>query len=237
MCRRNGSRTSIFVLQQADLREPNEIEVIRRHLAGHGDAKTGIRAADFRCLGAESAARAHHWPGQRTASAGKRISRALEEQINFIVSSSGTRILKLRSASRSARIMLDEVAEEVSGSFETIKRDEEQLARLHSTLEVRERANIAAGQRISPRRRAGMPRIGRDRECRLLERKLSFWRTWKLIFSKGQWQQDFQLEVESKLRESVQPKVENAVQLLETDLRGLWPQLQDTIEAQFAAEL
>jgi len=31
--------------------------------------------------------------------------------------------------------------------------------------------------------------------------------------------------------------VENAVQLLEADLRGLWPQLRDTIEAQFAADV
>jgi hypothetical protein len=30
--------------------------------------------------------------------------------------------------------------------------------------------------------------------------------------------------------------VENAVQLLETDLRSLWPQLQDVIETQFASE-
>jgi hypothetical protein len=39
--------------------------------------------------------------------------------------------------------------------------------------------------------------------------------------------------VEAKLRQSVQPQVENAVQLLETDLRGLGPQLQDTFDAKF----
>jgi hypothetical protein len=42
--------------------------------------------------------------------------------------------------------------------------------------------------------------------------------------------------VEAKLRQTVEPQVENAVQLLETDLRSLWPQLQDAIEAQFASE-
>ena len=63
----------------------------------------------------------------------------------------------------------------------------------------------------------------------LLEEKLSFWRTWRLVSGK-QWQQEFQTEVEAKLREPVQPQVENAVQLLETDLRGLWPQLQETME-------
>jgi hypothetical protein len=35
------------------------------------------------------------------------------------------------------------------------------------------------------------------------------------------------------LRQLVQPQVENAVQLLETDLRGIWPQLQDMIDTQF----
>jgi len=42
--------------------------------------------------------------------------------------------------------------------------------------------------------------------------------------------------VEAKLRQTVEPQVENAVQLLETDLRSLWPQLQDALEAQFASE-
>jgi hypothetical protein len=70
----------------------------------------------------------------------------------------------------------------------------------------------------------------------LLEEKLSFWRTWRLVWSREQWQHDFQTEVEAKLRQTIEPQIENAVQLLETDLRGLWPQLQDTIEAQFASE-
>ena len=68
----------------------------------------------------------------------------------------------------------------------------------------------------------------------MLEDRLSFFKTWRLIFSREQWQHDFQDEVEKKLRETVQPQVENAVQLLETDLRGLWPQLQDMLELQFA---
>jgi hypothetical protein len=38
------------------------------------------------------------------------------------------------------------------------------------------------------------------------------------------------------MRELIQPQVENALQLLETDLRGLWPQLQDTIEHQFKGD-
>lgn len=45
------------------------------------------------------------------------------------------------------------------------------------------------------------------------------------------------MEIEAKLRRSVESEVEHAVQLLEADLRGLWPQLQDMIEAHLASEL
>jgi hypothetical protein len=123
----------------------------------------------------------------------------------------------------------------VRGSFETILRDEQHLARISSFLQARKEQTL--------RQVAGFLR-GVERACReaaehgtkLIEDKLSFWKTWRLIWSRAQWQQEFQHEVEEKLRSTVQPQVEKAVQLLETDLRGLWPQLQDTIEAQFASE-
>jgi small GTP-binding protein len=225
----------IFVLQQADLREPNEIEIIRQHLQDTALQKLGFVPPTF-AVSARKAllARTTGLDKERLLEESGFVP--LEEQINVIVSSSSMRILKLRSAMRSARILLDDIAVEVEGSFETIRRDEEHLARLHSTLEVRKEQTL--------RQVNGFLRDV-EQACResaaqgmqVLEKKLSFWRTWKLIFSKGQWQQDFQLEVESKLRESVQPKVENAVQLLEADLRGLWPQLQDTIEAQFTGDV
>jgi hypothetical protein len=41
---------------------------------------------------------------------------------------------------------------------------------------------------------------------------------------------DLQMQIEMKLRQSIEPEVEHAVQLLETDLRTLWPQVQDLLE-------
>ena len=70
----------------------------------------------------------------------------------------------------------------------------------------------------------------------MLERNLSLWRTWRLVLGKTQWQEKFQADLETKMRELIQPQVENALQLLETDLRGLWPQLQDTMENQFKGD-
>src|SRR5437763_12401529 len=43
--------------------------------------------------------------------------------------------------------------------------------------------------------------------------------------------------METKLRQIVQPQIENAVQLLETGLRGICPQLQDMIETHFGGEV
>jgi len=67
----------------------------------------------------------------------------------------------------------------------------------------------------------------------LLEQKLSFWRTWRLVWSRQQWQEEFQTEVATKLRDTIQPQIENAVELLENDLRSLGPQLQEVIETKF----
>jgi len=225
----------IFVLQQADLREPSEIAVIRRHLQDTAVQRLGFAPPIFTVSAREALfARASGLEKEKLWQ--ESGFRALEEQINLTVASAGAGILKLQSTCQSARIMLDEIAEEIRGSFATIKHDEEQITRLRSILAVRKEQTL--------RQVNGFLR-GVDQACResaeqgmkLLEKKLSFWRTWKLVFSKGQWQQDFQLEVEAKLRESVQPKVENAVQLLEADLRGLWPQLRDTIEAQVATDV
>jgi hypothetical protein len=72
---------------------------------------------------------------------------------------------------------------------------------------------------------------------KMLESKLSFWRTWKLIWSRSDWQREFQMELEMKLRQRVQPEVEHAVQMLEVDLRGVWPQLNDNLDKLMASDL
>jgi GTPase SAR1 family protein len=225
----------VFVLQQADLREPGEIAIIRRHLQDTAKQKLGFAPPIF-AVSARKALLARTTGLDKERLWEDSGFGALEEQINLTVTSAGARMLKLQSTCRSARIMLDEVGEEIRGSFEMIKHDEEKLARLHSILDIRKEQTL--------RQVNGFLR-GVEQACResakqgmkLLEKKLSFWRTWKLVFSKGQWQQDFQIEVETKLRDSVLAKMENAVQLLEADLRGLWPQLQDIIEAQFAGDV
>jgi small GTP-binding protein len=224
----------VFVLQQADLRDAGEIEIIHRHLQDTATQKLGFAPPIFP-VSARKALLARTTGIDKDQLWQESGFGPLEEQINHTVTESGVRILKLQSTASTAGVILNEVAEEIHGSVETIRRDEKNLARVNEFLHARKDQTL--------RQVAGFLR-GVEQACRegarqgtrLLEEKLSFWRTWRLVWSREQWQHDFQTEVEAKLRQTIEPQVENAVQLLETDLRSLWPQLQDTIEAQFASE-
>src|SRR5207249_2575934 len=61
----------------------------------------------------------------------------LQEQINLIVSESSARVLKLRSARQTARLMLDDVTSEIRGSIDMITRDEARLQRVSHFLQAR----------------------------------------------------------------------------------------------------
>jgi tRNA U34 5-carboxymethylaminomethyl modifying GTPase MnmE/TrmE len=221
----------VFVIQQADLREPSEIEIIHRHLRDTAVQKLGFAPPIFP-VSARKALLA-----RTTGIDKKRLWEEsqfgpLEDQINRMVTESGMGILKLRSTAKTAGVILDEIDGEIRGSFDLILRDEEQLARVDGFIEARKAQTL--------RQVAGFLR-GIEQAClecarqgtQMLEEKLSFWRTWRLVWSREQWQREFQTDVEAKLRQTVQPQVEKAVELLETDLRSLWPQLQEIIEERF----
>ncbi len=224
----------VFVLQQADLRDSSEIEIIRRHLEDTALQKLGFAPPIF-AVSARKALLAKTIGVDKDRLWHESQFGPLETQINRMVTESSARALKLQSIGKTAGLLLEELDDEVRGSFELIQRDEQHLARVTTFLQTRKEQTL--------RQVAGFLR-GVEKACRdcaehgtkLIEEKLGFWKAWRLIWSREKWQSDFQHEVETKLRQTVQPQVENAVQLLETDLRGIWPQLQDMIETQFASE-
>jgi small GTP-binding protein len=224
----------VFVLQQADLRDPAEIEVIHRHLQDTAMQKLGFTPPIFP-VSARKALLARTTGMDKERLWQESRFGPLEDQVNRMVSESGMRMLKLQSSTRTAGVIIREVSEEIRASFETILRDEEQLDRISKFLQTRKEQTLlqVAGFLRGVDQAC---RQGADEGTRLLEKKLSFWRTWRLVWSREQWQHDFQTDVETKLRSTVQPQVENAVRLLETDLRALGTQLQEMIEAQFPPE-
>ena len=227
-------KNTIFVLQQADLRDSAEVAVIRRHLEDTALQRLGFAPAIFAVSARQALlARTKNTDGERLRQESQ--FSPLEEQINRIVTDSSAGMLKLKSAWQAGQVVLGEIASEAREAFRTIKRDEERLDRITRFLQSR--------QDQTSRQVHGFLR-GIDHACRecsnqgtrLLEQRLTFWVTVKMIWRPHNWQRDFQAEMEAKLRQLVQPQVENAVQLLETDLRGIWPQLQDMIDTQFGRD-
>lgn len=225
----------VFVLQQADLRDAEQVEVILRHLRETAFAKLGFAPPMF-AVSAREALLAKTGPEEtRELLWAKSNFGALEAQIDRTVAESEARMTKLESTARTGGVVLEEISAGIKSSYATIVRDEEELARVSGFLGERK------GQTL--RQVAGFLR-GVEQACRecavagteLLEEKLSFWKTWRLVWRRAAWERDFQADVEGKLRHTIQPQIERAVQLLETDLRGIWPQLQGTLEAHFATD-
>ena len=196
----------VFVLQQADLREPREVEVIEKHLKDTANEKLGFAPPIFavsarkaflaRTTGVD---KARLWEESRFA--------PLEQHINLMVDESKNGLRKLVSTCQTATVILSDSAQRVRNILATIVRDEEQLSRLENILETRKEQTL---------RQVGGFLRGIEQACRqcetqgqkLLEHNLSFWRTWRLVFGKAEWQEKFQADLEVKMRELIQPQVE-----------------------------
>lgn len=224
----------VFVLQQADLRAPNEVEVIENHLRETANAKLGFAPPIF-SVSARQALLARTNGLDKTRLWEESRFEALEQYINLVVDQSRHGLPKLISTCQTATVILNDTSLRIRNLLAIIVRDEEQLARLEGILAERKEQTL---------RQVGGFLRGIEQACRrcesegqeLLEHNLSFWRTWRLVLGKAEWQEKFQTDLENKMRDLIQPQVENALQLLETDLRGLWPQLQDTMENQFKGD-
>src|SRR3954464_13089659 len=113
----------VFVLQQADLRNTAEIEVIHRHLQDTALQKLGFAPPIFP-VSARKALLARTTGIDKERLWKESGFGPLEAQINHMVTESSVRFLKLQSTGRTAGVILNEVAEEIHGSMETIAHDE-----------------------------------------------------------------------------------------------------------------
>lgn len=225
----------VFVLQQIDLRESTEIEIIRRHLQDTAMQRLGFVPPIF-AVSARKALLARTGAGEPEQLWRESDFGPLEDQINLIVTESSARILKLRSTLQTAQVMLAEFSDQLRKALDVIARDEARISQLDLIMQTR--------MEQTSRQIAGFLR-GVEQACReaslqgrrLLEQKLSFWQTWKLLWGRSTAPSDFQTEIEAKLKQTIQPQVEHAIRLLEIDLRGLWPQLHDMVVDRLGDEL
>src|SRR5437868_13851942 len=169
----------VFVLQQADLRDPKEVGVIKRHLQESAIERLGVNVPIF-AVSARKALLARTSAVDKDRLWDESQFGALEEQINLMVSEASAGMLKFRSANQTGKVILAEIRKQLTDSIDIINRDEARLERIDQFINGR--------QQQTDRQISGLLRDV-ERVCRdcvnegykLLERKLSFWRTWKLI--------------------------------------------------------
>lgn len=225
----------IFVLQQIDLREPTEIEVIHRHLQDTALRQLGFVPPIF-AISARKALLARTSGLDKERLWEESGFGPLEDQINFIVTESSTRMLKLRSTFQASRVVLEELGREIEGLLGKISTDETALARLDGLLQNRrDQLRRQVGSLVRDIE-SGYDQTTRER-TKLLQQNVTAWNAVGLIFGRKNRQQDLHNRVEARLRDLMQPQIDKSVSALETDLRSVWPQMQDLLDNQLSADL
>jgi small GTP-binding protein len=225
----------IFVLQQIDLREPTEIDVIHRHLQDTAMRRLGFVPPIF-AVSARKALLARTSGVDKEKLWEESAFAPLEEQINFIVTESSTRILKLRSTFQAARVALDDLNREIRGFLDKISADIAVLDRLGGLLATRREQMLRQTTTLVREVERAYDETTSER-AQLLRQSQSWWRSFNLIWRRTAGQQELHVKLETQLRQLMQPQTEKAIRTLEADLRGLWPQMQDLLENQLSADL
>ncbi|HEX4638398.1 MAG TPA: dynamin family protein [Chthoniobacterales bacterium] len=225
----------IFVLQQIDLREPTEIDVIHRHLQDTAMRRLGFVPPIF-AVSARKALLSRTSGLDKETLWEESAFEHLEDQINFIVTESSARMLKLRSTYQAARAALEDVQREVEDHIGKISADLTVLERLQALLATRREQMLRQVGSLVREVERVYDESARER-AQLLRRQLSWWRSFKLIFKADAGQEELEKQIETQLRQLMQPQMEKAIRTLETDLRALWPQMQDLLENQLSSDL
>jgi GTPase SAR1 family protein len=225
----------VFVIQQSDLRRPDEVAAIAKHLE-----QTVLQILGTSCpIFAVSAKKAFLAKTLPEANGDRLWSESnfgpLEDWITKTVSQSEERGGKLRSVAQTALVVTGGLRARLQGSLDILKSDQEKLASIRGVFQLRkEQTQRQVGGFIREIEQAYD--ACRERGEKVLEERLTFGRTLKMIFSGGRWEKDFQDHVETEVKKEVQEKIEYALTLLESDLRSIWQDLQDKVNVQFGAD-
>ena len=225
----------VFVVQQADLRDPSEVAAIAKHLD-----QTILQILGASCpIFVVSAKKAFVAKTAPDANADRLWSESnfgpLEDWITKTVSHSEQRGGKLRSVAQTAQVVAGGLRARLQGSLDILKSDQEKLASIRGVFQSRkEQTQRQVGGFIREIEQAydGC----RERGEKVLEERLTVGQTLKMIFSGGRWEKDFQDHVETEVKKEVQSKIEHALTLLESDLRAIWQDLQDKVNVQFGPD-
>ncbi len=227
----------VFVIQQADLRAPDEIAAITKHLEQTMMERIGHSCPIF-AVSAKKAFLAKTSgapPEEVKATLAETGFTKLESYINEEVAHGEARQGKLRSVCQTAQVMLRDLGGKVREAMEVVERDTERLAQLDHELVARKEQSVRQLGGVVWTLSQSYDRAQKRGEELLLE-KLTLGNTFKLIVGKGDWRYDFQKRMEDQLRDILQRQIGNSLELMESDLRAVWQQLHETLRRNFAEQ-
>ena len=226
----------LFILQQSDLRSAEEIETVKNHLAQTAREKLGSSPPIF----AVSAKTAFQAKTGNSAEREQLLAEShfdeLETFIGETIAGGESRAGKLRSVCQSGQIIVRELAEKARGAFTTIQKDNDRVQQLGGVLEERKEQSLRQVGGVLWSLAQNFERTQRKSEELLIDR-LSWARTFQLVFRKQKWHTEFQESIDQQLRDTLKRQIANSIELLESDLKAVWQQLHQSIQKTFAAEV
>ncbi len=225
----------IFVLQQQDLRDPAEVEAVMQHLRQTAMTRCGqafpifpVSAKKAFLSKTSGVDKERLWEESRFG--------PLEDYINQTVGTGEVRRTKLKSVAQTAQVVLKDLSEQARSSQRIIAADREQLGSLSaSVVQMRKRSDLQVEGFLRGIDTA-YSRVQQQGE-QILQEKVSFWKSFKLVFGKdSQWQIEFQRNIESMLRAAITKQMEHALGLLEGELKNVWTQLHEKMQLNFGDE-
>ena len=226
-----------LILQQADLRDAEEIETVKKHLEQTAREKLGSSPPIF-AVSAKTAFQA------KTGDPASARNCWRESHFDELEKShrarpspaANPRAGKLRSVCQSALVIVRELAEKAQGAFATIQKDNERIQQIGGVLEERKEQSLRQVGGVLWSLAQNFERTQKKSE-ELLAERLSWGRTFQLMFRKQKWHTEFQESIDQQLRETLKRQIANSIELLETDLKTVWQQLHESIQKTFAAEV
>jgi hypothetical protein len=145
-------------------------------------------------------------------------------------------MLKLRSTFQATRAALQDLHREIGAFLDKILVDTTVLDRLDGLLQTRREQMLRQVKTLVREVENAYDETSRER-AQLLQRNLSWWRSFSLLWSRSAGKQELHSSLEQNLRQLMQPQMDKAARTLEADLRSLWPQMQDLLENQLSPDL
>lgn len=225
----------VFVLQQSDLRSPEEIEAVIKHLEQTMMEKLGQVCPIFPVAAKKAflAKTSGQGPEAVQAALAESGFDKLEGYINDEVTSGEAGLGKLRSVAQTSQVLLKDLGGKVREAMEQVETDARRLSEMDHSLVARKEQSIRQLGGVVWTLSQSYDRAQKRGE-EMLEEKLTLASTFKLIIGKGDWRYDFQKKLEDQLRETLQRQIGNSLELLEGDLRAVWQQLTDALHRHFS---